>query len=74
MYYRARSKVKKGDIENGLSDLKAVIGHYGYPYLELAKTDKDFESVRYNKVFREKLDKIIHEEEKRIKDLHRNRF
>jgi tetratricopeptide (TPR) repeat protein len=64
LYYRARSKVKKGDIENGLSDLKAAI-RSNIHYVELAKTDKDFESIRNNKAFRKRLENIIHEEKRR---------
>jgi tetratricopeptide (TPR) repeat protein len=51
LYYRGRSKVKNGDIQSGLSDLKAAI-EINDKYQKLANSDKDFESIRNDAVFR----------------------
>lgn len=50
-YYRGRSKVKNGDIMGGLSDLKAAV-ELDDKYQKLANSDKDFESIRNDPVFR----------------------
>src|SRR5215213_1404265 len=50
-YNRACSKVKKGDIEDGLADLKRAIG-IDKNYIELAKQDKDFGSIRNDERFK----------------------
>lgn len=51
LYYRGRSKVKNGDIMGGLSDLKAAV-ELDDKYQKLANSDKDFESIRNDPVFR----------------------
>jgi tetratricopeptide (TPR) repeat protein len=51
LYYRGRSKVKNGDIMGGLSDLKAAVERNDM-YRKLASSDKDFESIRNDAVFR----------------------
>ena len=55
LYYRGRSKVKNGDM-NGLPDLKEAIEiekyRYKDKYRKLANSDKDFESIRNDAVFR----------------------
>lgn len=50
-YNRACSKVKKGDIEDGLDDLKKAIG-IDKNYIELAKQDKDFGGIRNDERFK----------------------
>jgi hypothetical protein len=45
-YNRARSKVKKSDIDSGLADLKKAIEIDKEEYIESAKQDKAFESIR----------------------------
>jgi tetratricopeptide (TPR) repeat protein len=50
-YNRACSKVKKGDIDNGLSDLKKAI-EIDKGFAELAKEDKAFEAIRNDEHFK----------------------
>jgi hypothetical protein len=50
-YNKACSEVIKRDFENGLADLKKAIG-IDKKYIELAKQDKDFESIRNDEMFR----------------------
>jgi tetratricopeptide (TPR) repeat protein len=50
-YYRACSRVKKGDIEEGLADLKKAI-EIDKKYIQLAKQEKSFKSIRNDKRFK----------------------
>lgn len=50
-YNRPCSKVKKSDIENGLADLKKAI-EIDKKYMELAREDEDFESIRNDERFK----------------------
>jgi tetratricopeptide (TPR) repeat protein len=51
LYNRARSKVKKGDIKNGLADLRKAIEINRF-WTELARQDKDFDSIRNDERFK----------------------
>jgi hypothetical protein len=51
LYNRASSKVKHGDIENGLADLGKAI-EIDRDWTELAIQDKDFDSIRNDKRFK----------------------
>jgi tetratricopeptide (TPR) repeat protein len=50
-YNRACSKVRKGDIDDGLTDLKKAV-EIKESYIEMAKEDKDFESIRNDDRFK----------------------
>ncbi len=50
-YNRVCARIKKGDIENGLEDLKKAI-ELDKKYIESAKQDKDFESIRNDERFK----------------------
>jgi tetratricopeptide (TPR) repeat protein len=50
-YNRACARVKQGDTGNGLADLKKAI-EIDEKYVELAKQEKDFESIRNNERFK----------------------
>jgi tetratricopeptide (TPR) repeat protein len=50
LYNRACSKIKTGDIESGLVDLKHAI-ELRNEYIEIAKEDEDFKLVRNNERF-----------------------
>ena len=52
-YNRARSKVKKNDIEGGLEDLESAVAIDKEEYMGLAKRDKDFKKIKKNKRFKE---------------------
>jgi Tfp pilus assembly protein PilF len=45
-YNKACHKVKKGDIDNGLVDLKRAIEFDKEQYIKMAKEDSDFESIK----------------------------
>ena len=51
-YNRASSNVKQGDLENGLSDLKNAVEMGKKAYIELAKQDKNFDSIRNDERFK----------------------
>jgi hypothetical protein len=51
-YNKARSKVKKGNIEDSLKDLKISIG-INKEIIEVAKKEKDFQGIINDERFRE---------------------
>ena len=51
-YNRASSKIKLGNIKDGLSNLKKAI-EIDKNNIELAKEDKDFESIRNDERFKD---------------------
>ncbi len=52
LYNKACSKVKNGDIDNGLADLRRSMELDRDKFIKLAKEDKDFDSIRNDERFK----------------------
>ena len=60
-YNSACYKVKKDDIASGLVDLEKALELDKENYLELAKQDKDFESIRYDERYKALIKNYVEE-------------